>query len=211
MISLLKEKGLYENALILYNSDHGDYMGYHHLLLKGSHMYEPLIRVPLIIKYPRQLQAGSVCDALVNTIDCAPTLLKQAGCDVPTTMPGLDLTATPQRELLFAESGRGNAYMVRSQTHKLLLCRDDSHSQYFDLQNDPHEQHSLYKDPAHQTEIAELKTALANWALFDAPYPVHSDEEAPIISAANAQPRTAEQREEIYAYFAGKMREKLEH
>ena len=67
MTSLLKAKGLYDDTLILYNSDHGDYMGYHHLLLKGNHMYEPLIRVPLILKYPGQLQAGSVCDALVNT------------------------------------------------------------------------------------------------------------------------------------------------
>ncbi len=211
MVALLKEKGLYDNTLILYNSDHGDYMGYHHMLLKGNHMYEPLIRVPLIIKYPGQKQAGSVCDALVNTVDCAPTLLKQAACDVPATLPGLDLANGPQRKLVFAESGRGNTYMVRSQTHKLLLCRDDTHSQYFDLESDPHEQHNLYKDSAHQKDIAEMKTALARWALFDAPYPVHSDEDAPIISAANAQQRDAGHREEIYAYFEEKMRENLTH
>jgi arylsulfatase A-like enzyme len=209
LTSLLREKGLYDNTLILYNSDHGDYMGYHHLLLKGNHMYEPLIRVPLIVKYPGQLQAGSVSDALVNTIDCAPTLLRQAGCDVPAVMPGLDLADAPQRPLVFAESGRGRSYMVRSPTHKLLFCQDDTHSQYFDLARDPHELQNLYREPAHQRDIADMKTALANWALFDAPYPVHTDEGAPIISAANAQQHNAESRDEIYAYFEGKMKERL--
>ncbi|HIG16384.1 MAG TPA: hypothetical protein EYQ31_03305, partial [Candidatus Handelsmanbacteria bacterium] len=209
MTSLLKAKGLYDNTLILYNSDHGDYMGYHHLLLKGNHMYEPLIRVPLVVKYPGQLQGGSVSDALVNTIDCAPTLLTQAGCDVPAVMPGLDLAVSPQRALLFAESGRGRGYMVRSQTHKLLFCSDDTNSQYFDLTSDPYEQQNLYRDPDHQGDIASMKIALASWALFDAPYPVHADEAAPIISAANAQPSNAGHREEIYAYFAAKMKEKL--
>ncbi len=209
MTSLLKAKDLYDNTLILYNSDHGDYMGYHHLLLKGNHMYEPLIRVPLIVKYPGQQQAGTLCDALVNTIDCAPTLLKQADCEVPAVMPGLDLAATPQRALLFAESGRGRSYMVRSQTHKLLFCKDDAHSQYFDLASDPYEQHNLYRDPAHEGDIDEMKTALASWALFDAPYPVHSDDSAPIIAADNAQQGNAGHREEIYAYFEAKMKERL--
>jgi hypothetical protein len=124
-------------------------------------------------------------------------------------MPGLDLAATPQRELLFAESGRGRAYMVRSRTQKLLFCSDDTNSQYFDLTSDPYEQRNLYRDADHQGDIASMKTALANWALFDAPCPVHADEAAPIISAANAQSGIAGHREEIYSYFEGKMKERL--
>ena len=205
-----KEQGLYDNTLILYNSDHGDYMGYHHLLLKGNHMYEPLIKVPLIVKYPGQEQAGVVCDALVNSVDCAPTLLKQAGCQVPATMTGCDLANAPQRELIFAESGRGHSYMVRSQTQKLLFCRDETHSQFFDLQSDPYELDNRYGDPNCQETIAQMKAALAQWVLFDAPYPVHTDEEAPIIAAPNAQKHDAGHREEIYAYFEQKTKERLD-
>ncbi len=210
LVALLKEKDLYDDTLILYNSDHGDYMGYHHLLLKGNHMYEPLIKVPLIVKYPGQAQAGSVCDALVNSVDCAPTLIKQAGCQVPATMCGIDLASAPEREFIFAESGRGHSYMVRSQTHKLLWCRDEHHSQFFALKTDPHELHNRYADPACAQHMAEMKAALAQWALFSAPYPVHTDEEAPIIAADNAQRHDDGHRDEIYAYFAEKMKEKLD-
>ena len=89
------------------------------------------------------------------------------------------------------------------------MCQDDADSQYFDLASDPYEGQNLYSDPAHREDIAEMKAALAGWALFDAPYPVHSDDAAPIIAAANAQRHNAGHREEIYAYFEGKMKEKL--
>ena len=76
-------------------------MGYHHLLLKGNYMYEPLIRVPLIVKYPSQQQAGSICKALVNSTDCAPTLLQSAGCAVPQHMAGSDLLDLPLKSFHF--------------------------------------------------------------------------------------------------------------
>ena len=59
---LLKEKGLYENTLIVFTADHGEYLGYHHMLLKGNHMYDPLVKVPLVIKWPRGRSAGQVSD-----------------------------------------------------------------------------------------------------------------------------------------------------
>ena len=52
LLEYLKQQQLYENTLILYTSDHGEYLGFHHLLLKGNYMYDPLVKVPLIIKYP---------------------------------------------------------------------------------------------------------------------------------------------------------------
>ena len=208
MVQLLKDRGLYDRTLILYNSDHGEYMGYHHLLLKGNYMYDALIKVPLIVKYPGQSSAGTVAADLVNTIDVAPTLLKQAGCEVPPTMGGLDLADTAQsRDVVFAESGRGQGYMARTQTRKLLLCRDEHQSQFFDLETDPHELENLYEKADRQQEIAALKDALMRWVLFDAPYQVHVDEQAPIIEGENVQRRDDGHREDIYAYFKARMEE----
>ena len=206
MVQVLKQKGLYDNTLILYNSDHGDYMGYHHLLLKGNHMYEAVIRVPLIVKYPDQTQAGTVSEALVNTVDVGPTLLNVAGCDVPQTMAGLDLRdAVFDRNLIFAESGRGREYMVRSHTRKLLLCREEDQSQFFNLETDPYELNNLYGDPVYQNEITAFKLALTRWALFDCLSPVHLDENAPVISGENVQRYDAGHRDAIYAYFQKQM------
>ena len=62
-------------------------------------------------------------------------------------MAGANLLDLPEREFIFAESGNGHSYMVRSRQYKLLWCRDDAHSQLFDLDKDPCELHNLYADP----------------------------------------------------------------
>jgi arylsulfatase A-like enzyme len=208
MVEVLKSKGLYDNTLILYNSDHGDYMGYHHLLLKGNYMYEAVIRVPLIVKYPGQEDGGTASEALVNSVDVAPTLLNVAELDVPPAMVGADLrTGVSDRGLIFAEVGRGSGYMVRSKTHKLLLCRNDAQSLFFDLESDPFELDNRYGDPSSSGMILEMKSALAQWALFDAPSPVHLDEDAPILTTENAQHFDSGHRDGIYAYFEKRMKQ----
>ena len=70
-------------------------------------------------------------------------------------------------EMMYAEAGHG--YMARSATHKLLLCRDDSKSQFFSLRDDPLELTNLYREAEAAPLVAEHKQALMNWSLFDAP------------------------------------------
>jgi arylsulfatase len=50
MIEALKAKAMYDETMIIFTADHGDYMGFHHMMLKGNLMYDPIMRVPLIIK-----------------------------------------------------------------------------------------------------------------------------------------------------------------
>ena len=204
MVEVLKRKELYDNTLILYNSDHGDFVGFHHLLLKGNYMYDPVIKVPLIVKYPGQEDANTVCDRLVNTIDVGPTILKVAGCDVPD-MAGEDLREV-DRSLMFAETGRGNAYMVRSHTRKLLLCKNEDQSQFFDLEKDPQEMNNVIQDPVYGAEIQEFREALMRWALFDFPSKTHLDEAGSVIEGENVPDRDDGHREEMYQYFKSRMR-----
>ena len=102
MLEYLKEKGMYNNTLVIYTSDHGDYMSYHHMLLKNNYMYDPLVKVPLIIKYPQYIHKGVMSPALTSTLDIAPTILKQAGCKTGNFMKGLDLAEdTGGRDVVF--------------------------------------------------------------------------------------------------------------
>jgi arylsulfatase A-like enzyme len=179
LIQRLKEKGLYENTLIIYTSDHGEYMGYHHLMGKINYLYDAIVKTPLIIKFPGLRDKGQRSQAMVNNIDLAPTILTVAGCEPGKFMNGLRLgDHGKQRKLIFAERGRGNEYMVRSGTRKLIYCKDRGKSLYFDLENDPWELHNLFLDPAYQEEIKEYIGHLTQWVLFDAPTPVHVDESA---------------------------------
>ena len=215
MVDFLKQRGLYDNTLILYTSDHGDYLGFHHLLLKGNTMYDPVIKVPLVIKFPKdgetQPRAGEVSDALVNNIDVGPTLLRAAGSDVPASMQGTDLAdVTTLRDVAFAENWGGQEYMVRSGTAKLLLCQDPAKSQFFDLVADPLEMENRIDDPAHGDTVAEFRGHLLQWALFDARTRVHLDYRAPVISGANVPQRGDGHAEELEAYFARRMGEAYE-
>ncbi len=103
MMQYLEQKGLYDNTMIIYTSDHGDYMGFHHMLLKNNYMYDPLMKVPLIIKYPRGMHKKPVSSELVSTLDIGPTILKQAGCKPGAFMKGLDLAENSRgRDVVFA-------------------------------------------------------------------------------------------------------------
>ena len=206
MVNVLKQKGLYENTLIVYTSDHGDYLGFHHLLLKGNYMVDPVIKVPLILKFPGQARAGTVSDDLVNNIDVGPTLLRAAGCDVPSPMSGRNLAdAVSESDVVFAEGWGGQEYMVRTRTRKLLLCRDGAQSLFFDLERDPLEMENRIDDPAYADDVAALRECLLRWALFDAPSRVHLDYDAPIIPGDHVPARDDGHVAEMVAYFERKM------
>ena len=191
MVALLKEKGLYERTMIVYTSDHGEFLGFHHMLLKGNHMYDPLIKVPLVIKYPagsergQQVETTTHSQELVNLIDVGPTILSEVGLPTDARMQGLPIGNGKGSRMVFAEAGHG--YMARSDTHKLLLCRRDQLSQFFDLVNDPLEMKNLYADPSSAGLVAEYKRRLMQWTLFDTPARPFLDESAAIITAPNAQ------------------------
>jgi arylsulfatase A-like enzyme len=205
MLSCLKRKGLYEDALIVYTSDHGDYLGFHHLLLKGNYMYDPLVKIPLIVKYPGQAGAGERSEALSSNIDLAPTLLRSAGCSVPAAMRGLDLLGCPEgREWVFAEAGRGRQYMARTQTRKLLLTRDQG-PLFFDLERDPLELRDVSGNPAYRDEIEAHRQALAQWALFDSPSQVHLDRGAPVARGDNVPRADDGHVEQGMAYYRQEM------
>lgn len=208
LVELLKERGLYDNTLIVYTSDHGEFLGFHHLLLKGNHMYDPLVRIPLIVKYPGQERAGQVCDALSGNVDVAPSLLRQAGCPVPATMTGADLAAGSEgADAVFAEAGRGGQYMVRTRTRKLLLGPTRDSSLFLDLEADPCEMDDLFDEPVRQAEIGALREQLVSWLLFTHPPVTHLDEWGPVCGGENTVRYGDSGRAAREAYFRRRMGE----
>ena len=103
MLDALERTGQADNTLVIFTSDHGEMLGDHGLLLKGCRFYEGLVHVPLILRWPGQIAAGTTTDALVELTDLAPTLLDAAGMAVPRHMAGRSLlpllrgTATEHR------------------------------------------------------------------------------------------------------------------
>ncbi|MCC2686992.1 MAG: sulfatase [Paenibacillaceae bacterium] len=165
MIAALRAQGRYDDTLIIYTSDHGEYLGFHHMLLKSNYMYDPLVKVPLILKLPGNVAAGSRRDDLVSNIDIAPTLAVQAG--VPHSFRGCDLTRPSGRDYVYAEINRGNHAMLRSHTRKLIRVRNQDMSLFFDLENDPLEMHNVYSEESYRAEVAAMTAELERAAQRD--------------------------------------------
>ncbi|HOH31532.1 MAG TPA: sulfatase-like hydrolase/transferase, partial [Candidatus Hydrogenedentes bacterium] len=207
MVAILKRKGLYDTTMILYTSDHGEYMGFHHMLLKGNHMYDPLAKVPLLIKYPESAPgiAGEkrrgISNALVTNLDVAPTVLFQAGIPPADIMRGNNLAAPgPEREMVFCECGRGRV-MSRTRTHKLLLDQVRNEALFFDLEADPLEMKDLSSDRDNRAEMRRHRKAIKEWRPFEQMPEPYLDENAPVIDRPNVPPRDLSHRPGIIAYY----------
>jgi arylsulfatase A-like enzyme len=194
MLSVLKKKGLYDRTLVVFTADHGEYLGFHHLLLKSNHMYDPLARVPLIIRSPSRQSVPGVSDALVSNTDLAPTILRAAGLNPPAAMRGQDLLAPGvSRSLVFCEAG-GGYVMARTLANKLLWHPQAQKRLFFGLATDPLEMTNRIHDPRCQEEIAWLARAVETWppGPEKAPY---LDENAPQIVQPNVPARDQRQQQ----------------
>ncbi|MBN1582995.1 MAG: sulfatase-like hydrolase/transferase [Anaerolineae bacterium] len=110
IIGALDELRLREKTIVVFCSDHGDFMGEHGMQCKGGVFYDCLTRIPLIISWSGQIPAGQRDDSMVNLVDVVPTLLQLQGLEVPRSMTGQPLptvTTAPPREATFSEYGAG--------------------------------------------------------------------------------------------------------
>ncbi|MCR5130783.1 MAG: sulfatase [Prevotella sp.] len=90
LLQYLDEHGLAENTIVVYASDQGFYLGEHGWFDKRF-MYEESLRTPLVMRYPREIAAGTVCNKMVQNIDYAPTFLDFANVKKPKEMTGISL------------------------------------------------------------------------------------------------------------------------
>ncbi len=100
--------GLAHNTIVVFCSDHGDFMGEHAMQCKGGVFYDCLTHVPLIVSWPGTAPSGQRDDSMVSLVDVMPTLLTLQGLEVPRAMQGRPLptvTAEPPRDAVFAEYG----------------------------------------------------------------------------------------------------------
>lgn len=87
ILSYLDENGLAENTIVIYTSDQGFYLGEHGWFDK-RYMQKESLQMPLLIRYPKEIKAGTSNNSIVTNIDFAPTLLDYAGVEKPSYMQG---------------------------------------------------------------------------------------------------------------------------
>ena len=174
VLDALERLGLADSTLVIYSSDHGDMCGSHGMVDKHYVMYDDVVRVPLMMRWPGSIPAGRSVDAFVsNAVDFATTFCDAAGAPVPETFRGRSLlplacgTSGPEREDIFA-SYHGNQFgafsqrMVRDRRWKYVWNATDT-DELYDLQSDPGERTNRAADPAAAEELARLRSRMVAW------------------------------------------------
>jgi len=164
----LQEAGLDENTMVIYISDHGDWLGDHGLILKGPMHYEGLLRVPMIWHGPG-VPAGKTVAEPVSTLDLGPTFFDYAKADALQTQHGTSLKplietvdatrdfARNEWELLPTRAGVAlSLRTVRTKTHKLTLDLNSGAGELYDLAADPGELKNVFDDPEYASVQKEL-------------------------------------------------------
>lgn len=163
-----------QNTAILLSSDHGFFLGEHHFYDKRL-MYEPSIRVPMMLRYPGKVKSGATSEEMVLNLDMAPTLLEIAGLPVPSDMQGksfLSLAEGKQdphwrKDWLYefyeypgfenVRPSRG----VRTERYKLIhFFLEPEEWELYDLKSDPDETNNLYGKPGSEEITKRLKERL---------------------------------------------------
>ena len=118
LLAALRERGLYDDTLIVFTSDHGEEFGEHGVVGWHSHtLYDELLRVPLLIKYPGGRHAGATVEGQVRSIDIAPSILAVAAIEPPGSFTGIDLEP-------LAESGAATTRLAAVSRIDRIWSRD---------------------------------------------------------------------------------------
>jgi len=191
----LRERGLYDDALIVVTADHGETFWEHgDTWGHGLAVYDTNARVPLIIRFPGAWRMGTRVDSRVSNVDVLPTLLDLLGLDPPGVVDGTSLLpivvgeARDESRTIVTQaplSGgvrdpEGPGWVNRNRPHgiylghwKYVLTPYLEIEELFDLEADPGEQHDLLLDPSPEDEsrASRMRSRLEAWIAAASPLP----------------------------------------
>ena len=181
LLDYLDKNGLAGNTILVYTSDQGFYLGEHGWYDKRF-MYEQSLRMPLVMRYPKEIKAGQVNHDMVLNLDFAPTFLDFAGVEIPG-----DIQGNSFRKLItedkhsnwrnsiyyhYYEFPQGwhsvkRHYGIRTEKYKLIHFYNDINEwELFDLENDSLEINNLYQEPGYAAVVVNLKQQLDSLRSF---------------------------------------------
>ena len=186
LLDYLDEEGLADNTIVVYTSDQGFFLGDHGWYDKRF-FYEESLRMPFVMRYPKEIEAGSVNDDIILNVDFPSLFLDYAGTDQPQKMQGRSFrsnlrgeTPTDWREAMYYRYWMHKAhhnvyahYGIRTKRHKLIYYYNDACDQpgavdesyepeweLFDLEKDPNEMCNVYDDPEYADVVQDLKVEM---------------------------------------------------
>jgi len=185
----LESLGQLDNTIIIFHSDHGELLGDHGMYLKGPHLYDCSVRVPLIISWPNKIKA-TVTDTMVELVDIAPTILEAVGLPKEPGMQGKSLwslltgeTDTHRQDamcecynsMVHHKNPSPYVTMLRTHDYKLIAHHGQNFGELYDMKNDPGETTNLWDNPQYTSERFILMQRLCDRLAFNCdPLPIRA-------------------------------------
>jgi N-acetylglucosamine-6-sulfatase len=177
LLDALEQTRQLDDTVFVFTSDHGYWYGEHGLSVERRLPYEEAARIPLLVRYPRLVKAGSLIDDVALSIDLAPTLLELAGFEPPHTMDGRSLAPLLRGErpgdwrtsflieyytdTVFPRVLDMGYKAIRTERYKYIHYTDlEGMDELYDLKSDPYEMNNIIDDPAAQETLGQLKGEL---------------------------------------------------
>ena len=165
IMAALEAKGMLDNTIIVFTSDHGENLADHNLVYKWL-MTDQAVKVPMMIALPKKLQRTAVDARLFSQIDVGPTLLDM--CSIKPTVT-LDGRSNKNRVLSGSDENvpaevfcfQNYLTMLRTDNEKLINYSQQPYGEYYDLEEDPIESRNLYDSS--KDKVNRLKGRLFDW------------------------------------------------
>ncbi len=203
VLETLDDLGIAGDTAVIYTTDHGDLIGAHGMYDKHNVMYEEILRVPLIVRWPERIQPGGVRgDFALNCLDLPPTVLDMAGVAAPDTYEGVSLShcltdddPLPRQHL--HASYHGGQFGLNSQRAisdgrwKYVFNAMDV-DELYDLESDPGELHNRIGEDASGETRRRLRLAMLEHGLtirdplFTNPWVRHAFETEGLLEAKSS-------------------------
>ncbi|NMB00322.1 MAG: sulfatase-like hydrolase/transferase [Firmicutes bacterium] len=169
VFAALQDLGLFGDTLILFTSDHGEYLGDHHCGAK-TFFHESSAHVPFFVRMPKNWDNrchGTTISTPVTHADLLPTIVKAAGGEIPQSVDGLDLVGLArgvEKPRVYLEAGNDHPdqeyYGITDGRWKYIWYPEGASEQFFDLKNDPQELVNLSAKDEYKAQMERLKEEL---------------------------------------------------
>ena len=179
ILSDLEESKELDNTVIIFTSDNGFFFGEHGLSIERRLAYEESIRAPLIVRHPATIGAAARIDALVSSVDIAPTILQFGGANIGPAISGTsflplltkDRSSVARRAAVLIENFSDDRpypwvldadyKAIRTDRHKLIhWIQHPEFDELYDLKSDPREEHNVINDADRSDLVKKLRSQL---------------------------------------------------
>ena len=164
IVDKLKELGMYEDSVIMFTSDHGDYLGDCNMLCKGNLAHHNLLHVPFILKSPKGQQILCSPDKPMSNVDVLPTVFDMIGVERPEYTQGVNIVQESSKPMVNCGSvmHAERNISLYDEVFRYTYYPELDEEELYNHKEDPHELNNLASQPTKEVKARcmEMKSEL---------------------------------------------------